>query len=238
MNEKTPPQDIGACPGNQARLVGLFSLIALTATVIWLVLFICGMVRHGPVATFEEAMGAVNTIDSLFYLTYLNAALVTLAVTALFAGLYVLYRRVAPFWSIVAMLFVPAYTSLNLFAYLSQVTIIPSLVSMSGRAASQDAAGVLLAQMLQPWPDSIVSVLNNLGYAVLGIPSIIFGVLLARRTFPGGALLVLSGTACWIGFAGIIMDSPLLSAGSIAGGVLFLLALIPLTRRLLKQAGK
>jgi hypothetical protein len=97
----------------------------------------------------------------------------------------------------------------------------------------------MLRQMLQQWPGSAVSVLNNLAYAILGIPSIIFGMALSRRDRSSrlpGILLALNGVACIIGVAGVVLGSGLLAQGSIVGGTLFLLALIPLRMTFLREA--
>jgi hypothetical protein len=81
--------------------------------------------------------------------------------------------------------------------------------------------------------------LNNLAYAILGIPSIVFGMALSRRgssTRLPGVLLALNGVACIIGIASVVSGSGLLQQGSIIGGALFLLALIPLSLTFLREA--
>jgi hypothetical protein len=86
--------------------------------------------------------------------------------------------------------------------------------------------------MVQAWPGSAVNVLNNLGYAVLGIPSIIFGLLLRRTGGPlrvAGTALALSGAASILGIVGIAAQITALELGSIVGGVFFLAALVPLS---------
>jgi len=218
---------------NGTRLLGKLSLVTLVLTIFWLILLIYDIVRNGSVTTLEGAVAVVEKRDGLYYLTYINAAFITLAVTALFAGFYDQSCHTAKLWSTIAVVFVPAYTILNLFVYLSQITIVPRLFSIDSGIPVKVSGASLLGQMLQQWPGSIVSILNNLAYAVLGIPSIIFGILFYRRTHLGGILLALNGVACIIGFVGIIMDSRMLSIGSIIGGVFFLLALIFLTRQLL-----
>lgn len=213
------------------RLWAGTAVLTLLTTAVWIILFIAGMVAAGPaLATFEGTLAYAARLDPLFYLTYVNAALVTLSATALFAGLYGYCRRVAPLWSLLAVIFVPVYTVLNLFAYLSQITIVPRLLASRQTAVYRDAADLLLRQLLQTWPGSAVNVFNNVAYAVLGIPSLIFGAILYRRSRAAGLLLAGSGAASIVGAAGTIAGSPLLSWGSIAGGVLFLLALVPLSR--------
>jgi hypothetical protein len=45
----------------------------------------------------------------------------------------------------------------------------------------------------------------------------------------GGILFALNGVACIVGFIGIAAESTWLRQGSLVGGVLFLLALVPMT---------
>jgi hypothetical protein len=213
--------------------LGTLSLICLMVTVIWLVLLIYGVATQGTVETADQALASVANLDLLHYLTYANATLITLSATMLFAGLYVLCKTEAPLWASIGAAFVPIYGLLNLFAYLSQITIVPRLVVL------QPASDLLLAQMVQGWSGSAVNVVNNLGYAVLGIPSILFGVLLGKRGALlrlAGILLALSGVASIIGMAGIVAQSAVLGLGSLAGGVVFLAALIPLSVALLREA--
>jgi hypothetical protein len=51
-----------------------------------------------------------------------------------------------------------------------------------------------------------------------------------------GVLLGLNGAACILGVVGILTRSDLLSMGTLAGGVLFLLALIPMSALTFKVA--
>ena len=214
------------------RLLGTVALLCAITTAIWLVLLIVGVATQGPVETLEQALASVADLDLLHYLTYANAALITITATLLFAGLYVYCKPQEAVWAVMGLAFVPAYTVLNLFAYLSQITIVPRLVDL------QPESSLLLAQLVQSWPGSAVNVLNNLGYAILGIPSLIFGWLLLQRQramrLPGG-LLALSGAASLVAMVGIILQNAALSLGSIVSGVLFLLALIPLSINLLRQ---
>ena len=214
------------------KLLGTISRICLVVTVIWLVLLIYGAATRSPVETLEQALASVADPDLLHYLTYANATLITLSATMLFAGLYVRCQAQSPLWAAMGAAFVPIYGLLNLFAYLSQITIVPRLVAL------QSASDLLLAQMVQGWSGSAVNVVNNLGYAVLGVPSIIFGVLLGKGDASlrlAGLLLALSGVASIIGLVGIVAQSAALGLGSIAGGVLFLAALIPLSVALLRE---
>ena len=75
---------------------------------------------------------------------------------------------------------------------------------------------------------------------MLSIPPIIFGVWMFRRTPPlklTGALLALNGAVCILGVVGFLTRSDLLGLGTVAGGVLFLLALIPMSRLAFLEIG-
>jgi len=220
------------------KLPGFISLFCLIVTVIWLVLLIWEAASAGPTETFEQALTRVAKLDAVFYMTYINAAFITLGVTALFAGMYVYCRPLAAEWSVIALVFVPVYSVLNLFAYLSQVLIVPRLLDLYQMTEYRAPAEFWLRQMIQQWPNSSVYIFNNLAYAVLGIPSIIFGVLLLRQDFwkrLAGFLLALNGIACIAGIVGIALGNSALSRGSLVGGVLFLFALIALSRAFLRR---
>jgi hypothetical protein len=222
----------------KTKMLGIVSLTCLNLTVLWLVLYIWGIIRAGSVETFEQALASVAEPDGLFYLTYVNATLVTLCAIVLFAGLYVYCKPIAPEWSVVGLVFVPVYCVLNLFAYLSQITIVPRLLAFQQVAEYQAASSLLLGQMIQQWPNSAVNAFNNLAYAILGIPSIIFGMALFKHRksmrLPG-VLLALNGVACIVGMVGVVLGNRLIGMGSVVGGVLFLLALIPLSLTLLRE---
>jgi len=217
--------------GAKTRLFALISLFTLIVTVLWLVLLIVGMGGAGPFDTFEQVVAQISRQDTLFTLTYLNATLTVLGTTALFTVLYLCCRAVAPELALLGLVFVPLYAALNLSVYLSQLTVVPSLLAFRQQAGYEAAAGLLLRQVVQQWPASGVSFINNLGYAILGIPSIVFGLILAQwqgaRRW-AGILLALTGVACLVGVAGILLGSRLLGNGSVVGGLLYLLALIPL----------
>ncbi len=213
------------------KLFAIVSLVALIVTVIWLALLIADTAGAGPLDTFEQVLAHVSDLDALYYLTYANAALSVLATTLLFGVLYLYCKPIAPELALLGLVFVPAYAALNLVVYLSQLTVVPALLTAHQQTQYQAAAELLLRQTIQMWPGSAVSFLNGLGYAILGIPSVILGaILLWQRGLPrlAGALLALNGIACLVGLIGMVTGSELLGAGSLVGGALYLLALIPL----------
>ncbi len=216
----------------QTRLLGALSFACLVSTALWLIFLVAGAATAGPLTTFEQVLSHIGSAGVLFYATYVNAALITIAALLLFGALYVAWRQLAPTWTAIAMVFVPVYGALNLVAYLSQITVVPRLLQLMAVPEYRALSELLLRQTVHQWPDSTVYIVNNLAYAVLGVPSIVFGVLMYRSVPAlrlGGGLLALSGVACIVGFIGIGAQNALLGYGSRVGGVLFLFALVPMT---------
>jgi len=223
--------------GARNKLFAVVSLVAFIVTVIWLALLIADTASAGPLDTFEQVLAQVSNLDTLYYLTYANAALTVLATTLLFAVLYLTCKTTAPELALLGFVFVPAYATLNLVVYLSQLTVVPVLLTAHQQAQHQAAAELLLRQTVQMWPGSGVAFLNGLSYAILGIPSIILGAILLWRRGSlrlAGALLALNGLACLVGLIGMLAGNELLGNGSVVGGALYLLALIPLNVALWK----
>ena len=215
------------------RLTAILTLLLILLTLAWVATLLVGLAQNGSVTTFEQALELVSQRDALFNLTYLNATLLTVVAVAWMAALYTACRAAAPTWALIGLVFVPIYGALNLFAYLSQVSLVPTLVGLRTFAAYRQAADLALYLTIQQWNHSAVGFFNNLAYALLGLPSIIFAVILYRQ-YPsrllraGAVVLALNGLACIIGILGLLLDSALLSNGSLLGGLLFLLCLFPL----------
>ena len=210
-------------------LLGTLALIVAASTLLFLVLFILGIARAGPMQTYDQVLAVTARQDALFTLAYANVILLTIAATMFFAALYVYCRSASPSWSFIGAVFIPVYTVFNLIAYFSQISVVPRLLELMDSTENRAMAEFLLRQLIQQWPESAVSIYNNLAYAILGIPSIIFGIILYQRQPAlrvGGVLLALNGVACIAGIVGIMLGSSLFSWGSIVGAVFFLLALM------------
>ncbi len=220
------------------KVLGWLALITLLFSGLWLAMLIASLATAGPLDTFEQVLGYVSAGGPLYTLTYLNAALVTVAATAFFAALYRFVNRSTPLGSLVGLMFLPAYAVINLFVYLSQITIVPRLISTLTHPDRAPAAALLLEQMVQAWTESGAAFFNNLAYGLLGIPSILFGMVLWRssRTLRwGGLLLVLNGIACIVGVVGMLAGSRFLAGGSVVGGVLFIIALPLIAAGMLRE---
>lgn len=223
------------------RWLGWVSLTTLILTTLWLILMIADLATAGPLETFEQVLAHVSRQSWIFTLTYLNAGLLTIAAAILMTGLYVYTQPGAPALSRIGLIFVPVYATLNLVAYFSQITLVPALLEASSNPVSADSAYMLLQLSIQLWPDSVIAFFNGLAYAILGIPSIIFGWAIFKKEhrlrLPGW-LLAISGSASILGTLGALIGSALLSLGTLIGGAVFWLALFPLTFDFLRGLGE
>ena len=85
----------------------------------------------------------------------------------------------------------------------------------------------MASELIQANSHSLVGFLNGLAYAILGIPSIIYGVLLYRKAKRlSGVFLLINGIMCITGVIGYIMNSAVFALGVMIGGIVFLLSLI------------
>jgi len=213
----------------KTKMFGKVSLVCLIVSILWLVLMVLSIARIGSIDTQEQAINSVTNPDWLFYLTYVNAVIITILATILFVGLYLYCKPSEPEWSMIGLIFVPVYCMLNLFSYFSQITIVPKLLSYQNVADNDVVFNIFLGQMVQGWQGSAVSVINNFAYAILGVSSIAFGVvLLKKRKFAkvSGIFLILNAIACIIGIIGIVAGNKIIGMGSVVGGVFFIIALV------------
>ena len=221
------------------KLIGLLAWISFVFVTLWIVLFIISAATYGPINTLDQALGYVSRLDALFYLTYLNATIFTLLAVMMMTGLYLICKSTHPIWSIMGAVFIPIYGVINVFAYFSQILLMPVLLPLRESPGLQAAVDVVLKLTMQILPGSAVNTFNNLAYAILGIPSIIFGVILTQQAkslrLPG-VLLALNGIACMLGIVGVLLDSAILNWGSVIGGVLWWASLLPLGIALFKGA--
>lgn len=222
----------------KTKIFGIVSLFCLIFTALWLAFMILYMSKIGPIDTLEQAIDSVANPGWLFYLSYVNVVILTISVTILFAGLYLYCKPIEPELSIIGIIFVPVYCVLNLFSYFSQITIVPRLLTYQTIADHNTESKILLGLMIQLWGDSAVWVFNNLGYAILGISSMAFGLaLLNKGKFAkvSGILLILNAIACIAGIIGIAAGNKIIGMGSTVGGVFFIIALVFLSLMFFKE---
>lgn len=223
----------------KTRSAAIIALLLTAATYLWVALMIADSARHPPVTNPFDAINYATGQDWLYTLNYANAALITILATLLFAALYGVFKEAAPNAMLTGLVFVPVYTTMNLFVYLSQITIVPGLVMVRATlSALPNGMDMIVALLVQLWPGSITAMLNVLAYAVLGIPSLIYGLEMLRRgplMRAAGILLGLNGIAALLGFVGLVTQNSILMSGVIISGVFFALSLIPMTIALLRS---
>lgn len=205
------------------RKIRITGLILFILTLLWVILMIFST------SAIEPGWSPVDYVEwasqpSLSYrLNYINVSVLTLGVVYLFVLLHKLLKKRHQIAALFGLIFIPIYGVMNLIAYSLQITFVPS---MAQTALTQPDSIPRVAQWIQANPNSVVGFINGLAYAVLAIPSIIYGYLLVldRRKY-SGVTLIISGLLSIIGILGIILDSKVLSMGIMAGGFLFLLSL-------------
>jgi hypothetical protein len=222
----------------KTRITGILTMAVAITTAIWVVLTIATEMTAVPAATLEEKIESLGKLDFLFYFNYTNAAMITLLSVAMFTGFYLYCRDEAEYWSTMAVVFVPIYGMGNLVTYLSQVFVVPYLLDLYRLPETALTAEVLLGLMIHNWYGTAMEPLNGMSYAILGIPSIIFAVIMFRKAKGlrvGGVLLALSGVLSMIAVIGVALQNLLLGMMSLAGGFVYMVSLILIGLFLLRQ---
>ena len=216
----------------KSKTTGILALIATVITYIWVIGVIWDINLKGSIETFDQALDYGSNPDTLYYLNYINVSLLTIITTMMFAGIYEYFKKSLEVWATIGILFVPIYCTLNLIAYLSQVTVIPRILSLAEMNAYRSEAELLAVLMTQNWDGSAVSVINLMAYALLGIPSIIFGSAMlkfGRLWVIAGSLLALSGIGSIVAFIGVLMGNSTLASVTLISGFIYAVALIFIT---------
>ena len=140
----------------KSKMLGWLSLITLISVTLWLIILIWDMATAGPLDLFQQVLAHAEKEDWKFTLTYLNAGIFTVGATALMAGIYSFVKPILPEWSMVGLVFVPIYGTLNLLAYLTQITLVPALLQATSDPVMADTALLLLQQTLPSFsPDEL-----------------------------------------------------------------------------------
>jgi hypothetical protein len=216
----------------KSKTTGVLALIVTITTYIWVTGVLLDVILNGSVDTFEHAIAYVSNPDILFYVNYMNVSLLTIFTSMLFAGIYEYFKKSLYVWATIGILFVPIYCTLNLIVYLSQITIVPRVLALADMVEYQSSAQLIAGLLVQNWDGSAISVINLLAYALLGIPSIIYGSALVKVDRIGtiaGSLLALSGVASILAFIGVIMENSTLASVTLVSGFIYAIALIFIT---------
>jgi len=210
-------------PGNMIKSIRITSLILFLMTLLWVVLMGISTSAIEPDWNPEDYVRWTSQPGISYLLNYINVSLLTIGVVFLFTLLYRYLKQGSEGLALAGLIFVPVYGVMNLICYSLQISLVPSM-AQGALGHPESIPGV--SQWIQANPSSVAGFINGLAYAVLGIPSIIYGYLLLvdNRKFSGLTLL-LNGCLCVIGIIGMIFENRILSMGVMAGGILFLLSL-------------
>lgn len=164
-----------------SRIISYTSILLAVLTLAWILTLIPQMkIYGGAIDNFEEAYQYVSQPGYLFYFTYLNVVLLTIVDVVLFGLLYLFFKETYPVSSFIGILFIPVYASYNLFVYISQISIVQKFLEVYQDFLNREVTEVFLGQMIQMYEHSSIAFLNNYAYAILGIPSVLFGWMIFR----------------------------------------------------------
>lgn len=199
------------------------ALVLSILTIIWVVLTAISMAQVEPSWNNADYIFWVANPDIIFIGNYINATLLTIVVVILYTLLYSFIKSKYESSAITGLLFIPVYGVINLLCYSIQISVVPSIIANTLHSA--DTVNIL-AQLIQANSRSLVGFMNGLAYAILGIPSIIFGYLLIQEKKKySGLFLLLNGALCIIGIIGYMVDIKIMASGIMIGGVVFLISL-------------
>lgn len=227
-------------PKITSKQLAYITLADLIFVSIWAITMILDMLTAGPLETSDQILDYISNPTLMFTITYFNATMLTIVTTMLFGGLYLYYKEKtnSPFL-LIGILFIPVYSIMNIFAYGSQITIVPLLVTYLESAEFGSHTKFLLFQFSQNY-NSIIAIINLTAYGILGIPVIIYSwfiyheIGLYKKTT--GIFLSLSGIFPIISMISLIFQSyELAGIFSITGGFFFNIALILLFLTFIKS---
>lgn len=212
---------------NKRRIISKISLLSAILTVTWVILMAISSSQIDADWKSADYVKWASSPDAFFVANYINVTLLTFLVVLLFGYLFVFLQEKNKSLSIIALLFVPIYGIINIVCYSMQISLVPDI---SEKALSNPETMDIAVQLIQMKSNSIIGFLNGMAYAILGIPSIIFGQLLFKSGARfSGLFLLLNGISCMIGIIGYLAASSILEFGTVLGGMLFLTSLITLS---------
>jgi len=166
----------------------------------------------------------VASPDIFFIGNYINATLLTIVAILLFSFLFTFLKPKYENMAIIGFVFIPIYGVINLICYSIQIAIVPAVAYNT--LNNPDTIN-LASQLIQANSKSLIGFINGMAYAILGIPSIIYGLLLIKELIKySGFFLLLNGILCIIGIIGYVIGNSIVAMGIMVGGIIFLISLI------------
>jgi hypothetical protein len=217
------------------KQLGLLILLDLVLVSFWALTMILDMViGNMKTDTIEDAFTWVTNPSALFYLTYFNVTLLTFLGIIIFTGFFLYFNKNRTIWHWFALAVIPIYGLMNIFAYGSQITIIPYLNQFLSLPEYESLAKFVIIMFIQAYPGTIVSIINLSAYGILAIPSVVFGWELYKESNKfrkiGGLLLILCAVPCVLSITFLLfLNAELAGIFSVIGGFLTLGAYFPLS---------
>lgn len=206
------------------RRLKITAIILVILTILWVVLTAISLSGIDRTWSNSEYVIWVAYPDIWFTANYVNVTILTILVVAFFAFMYHYLKKDHKCRALAGLIFVAIYGIINVICYSIQISVVPTIA----RSAIENPDDMLLAsELIQANSHSLIGFLNGVAYAILGIPSIIYGLMLLRKSKKlSGFFLLLNGISCIIGLAGYILNNAVIALGIMIGGILFLLSLI------------
>ena len=208
---------------NQQNRIRVTSIILLIQTVIWLVFTGFSMSEVESTWTYTDYVNWASKPDFFFTGNYINATLLTITAVVLFTFLYGFLKKKYESYAVLGLVFIPIYGIINIICYSIQISVVP-LIAIN----SLDSPDKIFfaSQFIQANSKSIIGFMNGLAYAILGIPSMIYGFLMLKESKKiSGVLITLNGVFCIIGIIGYIIKNNVLATGIMIGGIVFMAGL-------------
>jgi hypothetical protein len=205
------------------KLIRITAFILLVQTIAWVILMALSTAQIERDWEPADYIQWASSGGVTYVLNYINVTLLTVLAVLFFSFFYSFLKEDSRSWALAGLVLVPVYGTLNIVVYSMQITLVPHLAA----TADADPGRIAwISQLIQANPSSLAAQINGMAYAILGIPSAIYGLLLARKSYRiSGWLLLSSGILSMVGMIGTISGSSILSAGLVAGGIAFLLFL-------------
>ena len=209
---------------HQQNKIKVTSIILLIQTLLWLVFTGFSMSQVESTWTCTDYVYWASNPDVFFIGNYINATLLTITAIVLYTFLYDFLKNKYGSYALSGFVFIPIYGVINIIGYSIQISVVPLIASNS--LDSPDKI-YFASQFIQANNQSIIGFLNGMSYAILGIPSIIFGFLMFKELKKiSGVLISLNGVFCIFGIIGYIIKSSILAMGIMIGGIVFMGGLV------------
>lgn len=209
---------------NLQSKVRFLGIIVLLQTIIWIAFTIISMSQVNSTWSSQDFVQWVSRPDIFYVGNYVNATLLTIFVIILFCYMYSYLNKETTAHYLVALIFIPIYGLMNIIAYSIQISIVPQTAQIEILSNSMNG---ISQHLIQANSKSLMGFINGMAYALLSIPSIIFGIGLYKDYKKySGICFIASGIASDIGIIGYLLGDSLISTGIMISGVIFLIGLV------------